>query len=435
MPRRARYVPLALIALLPMSGCQVAAQPAAADGGTASPASTVASAASETASAPREGQASPGDTRPAFSDWVSDFRGVAREQGIDAATLDAAFDDIEYLPSVIRHDRAQPEFTRQVWDYLDTAVSAARVRQGRSAWEAHRQAIAAAGQRYGVPPEVLVAIWGIESNYGGNFGNYETIDALATLGYDGRRPDFARSELLSALRILQRGDIDREHMRGSWAGAMGHTQFLPSSFEQYARDADGDGRRDIWGSVADVMASTAYYLSRVGWRQGEPWGIEVRLPDDFDYARTELDVRQDSRAWAAQGVTARHAGALPTFSDASVIAPAGDQGPAFLVGGNFRVIMRYNASTSYALAVGLLADRLAGRPGLVADWPRDEPALSRRQVELLQRRLNAAGFDVGAPDGVIGPNTRGGVRAYQRSLGETPDGFATLELLERLGDG
>ncbi|HET8790418.1 MAG TPA: lytic murein transglycosylase, partial [Modicisalibacter sp.] len=270
------------------------------------------------------------------------------------------------------------------------------------------------------------------SNYGGNFGNFSTIDALATLGYDGRRPDFARSQLMAALRILERGDISRERMRGSWAGAMGHTQFIPTSFEAYARDADGDGRRDIWGSIADVMASTAYYLDKAGWQTDKPWGVEVRLLASFDYAQTELSTRRSSQDWKAQGVTPMRGDSLPDFSEASVIAPAGASGPAFLVGHNFRVIMRYNASTSYALAVGLLSNRLTGQPGVAAEWPRDEPALSRTQVKQLQTRLNANGFEVGTPDGIIGPNTRSGLREFQRSIGEIPDGFATLDLLERL---
>lgn len=372
--------------------------------------------------------------REDFSAWVQGFRRDALAQGINAVTLAAAFDPVRYQPRIIELDRSQPEFTRQVWDYLDTAVSAARVAQGRERLGSYRQVIESASQRYGIPAEILVAIWGIESNYGANFGSFSTIDALATLGYDGRRPDFARSELMSALRILERGDIDRDRMRGSWAGAMGHTQFLPSSFEAYARDADNDGRRDIWGSIPDVMASTANYLAEAGWRSDEPWGVEVRLPEGFDYAQTELDTRRASQAWADLGVRPARGDGLPSLASASVIAPAGAQGPAFLVGQNFRVIMRYNASTSYALAVALLSERLAGNPGVMAEWPREEPALSRTQVKALQHSLNERGFNVGTPDGIIGPNTRRGLREYQRSLGMTPDGFATLSLLERLQD-
>nr|WP_298410787.1 lytic murein transglycosylase [uncultured Halomonas sp.] len=367
-----------------------------------------------------------------FSEWIADFKRDARAEGINEVTLNAAFDAIQLQPRIIELDRSQPEFSRQVWDYLDSAVSDARVAQGKAQLDKHGRAIEAASERYGVPGSILVAIWGIESNYGSNFGSFSTIDALATLGYDGRRPDFARSELMAALRILQRGDIDRDHMRGSWAGAMGHTQFIPSSFEAYAQDGDNDGRRDIWGSIPDVMASTANYLAKAGWRKGEPWGLEVRLPEDFDYAQTELANRQSSQAWAAQGVTAVKGASLPMLESAAVIAPAGAQGPAFLVGHNFRVIMRYNASTSYALAVGLLAKRITGETGVQGDWPRGEKALSRTQVEELQALLNARGMAVGKPDGILGPNSRKGIREYQRHLGKTPDGFATLRLLQRL---
>lgn len=369
-----------------------------------------------------------------FNDWVADFRRQAGSSGIDAATLAAAFDSVRYQPSIIEFDRSQPEFTRPVWEYLDTAVSQSRVKQGRARLEEHRPAIEIASKRYGVPKGILVAIWGIESNYGSNFGDFSTINALSTLGYDGRRPELATRELMAALRILQRGDIDRAHMRGSWAGAMGHTQFLPSSFEAYARDADGDGRRDIWGNIADVMASTANYLAEAGWHSGAPWGMEVRLPEGFDYAQTELANRQSSQAWAAQGVEPMRGGELPDLSDAAVIVPAGAHGPAFLVGHNFRMIMRYNASTSYALAVALLSDRIKGRSGVVADWPRGESVLSRTQVKQLQVQLNARGFDVGEPDGIMGPNTRRGLRGFQASLGMIPDGFATQRLLRKLSN-
>lgn len=425
MRRHACLVSSLLAATLLASGCQSVA---ATDG---TPAQSVTSS-SRSASDNSRQATPPSEARQDFATWVREFRRTASQQGIDDTTLVAAFDPVRYQPRIIELDRSQPEFTRQVWDYLDTAVSPARVTQGQARLAEHRRVIEAASEHYGVPAEVLVAIWGIESNYGSNFGSFSTIDALATLGYDGRRPDFARSELMSALRILQRGDIDRDHMRGSWAGAMGHTQFLPSSFEAYARDADGDGRRDIWGSIADVMASTANYLAQAGWQPGEPWGREVRLPQGFDYSQTELDTRRTSQAWAEMGVQPVRGDTLPDLASASVIAPAGAQGPAFIVGDNFRTIMRYNASTSYALAVALLSERLAGEPGLAADWPRHEQALSHAQIRQLQQALNAKGFEVGKPDGLIGPNTRRGLRAYQRSLGMVPDGFATLSLLQRL---
>ncbi|WP_372610058.1 lytic murein transglycosylase [Halomonas sp.] len=367
-----------------------------------------------------------------FPTWLARFRRDARAEGISEATLARALDGVRYRPRVIELDRSQPEFVRPIWEYLDTAVSATRVSNGRERLATYRDTAQRMEQRFGVPGEVIVAIWGIESNYGDNCGDFSTLESLATLAYEGRRRDFARGELLAALRILDEGDIAPERMVGSWAGAMGHTQFIPSSFEAYAVDGDGDGRRDIWGSIPDVMASTANYLARANWRQGEPWGVEVRLPEAFDYSQTELATRRASREWAAQGVGSVTGESLPGFESASIIAPAGARGPAFLVGPNYRSILRYNNATSYALAVGTLADRIAGRQGVVQGWPRDEQPLMRRQVRDMQEALNARGFEVGVPDGIMGPNTRRGLRTYQRSIGVTPDGFATLRLLERL---
>jgi membrane-bound lytic murein transglycosylase B len=277
-----------------------------------------------------------------------------------------------------------------------------------------------------------VAIWGMESNYGANFGDIPVIDALATLGFEGRRAAWAGGQLLAALKILQSGDIDRSRMVGSWAGAMGQTQFLPSTFLACAVDADGDGRRDLWGSMADAMASTANFLAQSGWLPGQAWGAEVRLPSGFDHGRADASVRQPSTAWAAEGVQPVASTTLPDFADAELLLPAGAWGPAFLVGPNFRAILRYNNSTSYALAVGLLAQGVAGGVGVQAPWPRELSALSRSQLLALQTALNERGFPSGTPDGMMGPATREGIRRYQRSLGLPADGFPSLDLLQRL---
>ncbi len=367
-----------------------------------------------------------------FDRWVADFRAGARAAGIDEATLGAALDGVRHLPRVVELDRAQPEFTRPVWQYLDTAVSPQRVTQGQDKLQQVQAEAAAAAGRYGVPPAILVAIWGMESNYGGNYGNLPTIDALATLGFDGRREAWARGQLLAALRILQRGDIERAQMIGSWAGAMGQTQFLPSVFLAHAVDADGDGRRDIWYSLADVMASTANFLAHSGWQRGQPWAVEVRLPAGFDVGRADPALRQSSAQWATEGVSAADGTPLPELPDAALLLPAGARGPAFLTGPNFRTLLRYNNSTSYALGVGLLAQRLAGGPGVQAAWPRDLQPLTRSQLLEMQTALNERGFDSGTPDGVVGPATRGALRLYQRSLGLPADGYPTLELLQRL---
>lgn len=382
------------------------------------------------AAASNSAQAAPASQ--GFAAWLQEMRDTARAEGIAADTLTQALDPAEYLPEVVKRDRSQPEFTRQIWEYLDTAVSDARVSNGRRTFAEHRAAATQAAERYGIAAEVLVAIWGMESNYGSHFGNFRTIDALATLGFDGRRSTFARRELLAALKIVDSGDIDRERMRGSWAGAMGHTQFLPTSFRAYAVDADADGRRDIWDSIPDVMASTANYLDRAGWIEGEPWGLEVTLPEGFDYSLTGRDKDRSVAAWQRMGVRAARGDALPELTRAAVILPAGAQGPAFLVGRNFDAILRYNNATSYALGVGLLAQRIAGSDGLQADWPRHLAALSRDQIREMQQLLNALGYDVGTPDGIVGPNTRHGLRGFQRRIGETPDAFPTYALLERL---
>ncbi|MES2102325.1 MAG: lytic murein transglycosylase [Pseudomonadota bacterium] len=367
-----------------------------------------------------------------FARWVTNFRVSASAAGIDDATLRVAFDEVRYLPRVVELDRAQPEFTRTVRDYLDAAVSPQRVALGQAKLLEFRAEVDAAAARYGVPAAIVIAIWGIESNYGSNHGSIPTIDALATLGFEGRREDWARGQLLAALKIIRSGDITRAQMIGSWAGAMGQTQFLPSVFLAAAVDADGDGRRDIWGSMADVTASTANFLKASGWQAGQAWGAEVQLPRGFDVGRADDTLRQSSAQWAAEGVAAIDGAPLPAFADATLLLPARARGPAFLVGPNFRVILRYNNSTSYALAVGLLAQRVAGGPGVQAPWPPDLIALTRSQVMALQTALNARGFASGAPDGVIGPATRAGVRGYQRSVGLPADGYPTLELLQRI---
>lgn len=374
----------------------------------------------------------PAGVGQAFAVWIRDFRVTAKAAGIRESTLDAALADVQYLPHVIERDRSQSEFTRTVWDYLDTAVSPGRIARGQERLFEVRAAADDASARYGVPAPVLVAIWGMESNYGGNYGNVSVIDALATLGADGRRAAWARTQLLAALTILQNGDIDRQRMVGSWAGAMGQTQFLPSNFLAYAVDADGDGRRDIWGSMPDVLASTANFLARSGWRSGQPWGTEVRLPQGFDAGRADPDIRQAGATWAAEGIHSVDGTALPDLPDSAVWLPAGAGGPAFLVGPNFRTLLRYNNATSYALAVGLLAQQLAGGPGVQADWPRDLSPLSRNQIEALQTALNGRGFTSGKPDGVVGPATRAAVRSFQRSVGIPADGYPTTGLLQQL---
>jgi lytic murein transglycosylase len=367
-----------------------------------------------------------------FARWVAGFMDSARAAGMDDATLHAAFDGARYVPRAVDADRRQPEFTRAVWDYVDAIVSPARIQRGQQKLAEVQAPLDAAAARYGVPQATIVAIWGMESDYGANYGDIPTIDALATLGFEGRREAWARDQLMAALKILRGGDIDRAHMIGSWAGAMGQTQFLPSAFLAYAVDADGDGRRDIWGSMADVTASTANFLARSGWQAGQAWGAEVKLPDAFDAGRADDSVRQPSARWAAEGVVTMDGTPLPEIPDGAILLPAGARGPAFLVGANFRTLLRYNNATSYALAVSLLAQRIAGGPGVQAAWPRELQALSRDQVRALQAALNDRGFAAGAADGQFGPASRQALRAWQRTRGLPADGFPTRDVLSAL---
>lgn len=367
-----------------------------------------------------------------FDEWLADFRKDALAQGIRPATFDRAFAKVRLSDRVIELDRSQPEFARQVWQYLDSADSDQRVKDGRAKLDANSNLLRRISQRSGVPAEILVAFWGIETDFGKSTGGFSVINALATLAYEGRRAAYFRTELMAALRILDAGDIPLERMDGSWAGAMGQTQFMPTIFLKYATDEDHDGRRDIWGSAPDVFASTANFVLGNGWRSGERWGEEVTLPSGFPYDQAELTIAKPASEWGRMGVRTME-GAVPAGEDAaSILLLAGYAGPAFLVRENYRAIMRYNPSTSYALAVAILADRLQGRPGVRGSWPRHERALSQAERQELQQRLTDLGYAPGSIDGIIGANTRNAVRRFQAATSLVPDGFATASLLERL---
>lgn len=389
------------------------------------------------ASQPAPASASPEPALPApdsaahrFAVWLAGFRAEARLAGIDEDTLERALDGVRYLPRVVEQDRSQPEFTRAIWDYVDSIASSARVTRGLEKLQQWRTAAHAAQARFGVPAPVLMAVWGMESNFGSHYGNLPVVDALATLAFDGRRETWARSELLAALRIVQRGDMTRTQMLGSWAGAMGQTQFIPSIYLAHGVDADEDGRVDIWGSIPDVLASTANFIARSGWQANEPWGVEVAVPAGFDWIRADPSVRQSTNRWAQEGLRSPDGSALPPMADASLLLPAGARGPAFLVGANYRALLRYNNASSYALAVGLLSQRLGGGPSLHTPWPRDLRPLTRSEVSALQTALNQRGFQSGAVDGRAGAATRKAVQLFQRSQGLPADGYPTVELLE-----
>lgn len=370
-----------------------------------------------------------------FAEWQQGFRQQALRSGVDAQLFDRAFQGVTPDMSVIKADRSQPEFSRPVWEYLDGAISPTRVRRGQAMLDQYADVLTSIEQRYGVERQVLVAVWGMESSFGQIQGDKSVIRSLATLAYEGRRPEFAQSQLLAALQILQNGDIQPERMLGSWAGAMGQTQFIPTTYNSHAVDFDGDGRRDIWNSAADALASTAHYLQSSGWQSGQTWGLEVRLPDGFDYALADGSSRKPVSEWQRLGVATMPGGAVPAGSEnasAALLLPAGYRGPAFLVFDNFRAILKYNNSSSYALGVSLLAQRFQGSGYIQGTWPKDDMPLTRTERIELQSLLSARNYDAGAPDGIIGANTRKAIRSAQQTMGWPADGYPTHKLLEAL---
>lgn len=370
---------------------------------------------------------------PGFDAWVAGFRPRALGQGIAPATFDAAFAQAGFLPGVIERDRNQTEFTRTMEDYLAIAASEERVSMGRDMLRRHAAVLQRIDARFGVEPHVVVAVWGMESFYGTRRGDVPVVSALATLAYDGRRGAFFESQLVAALKIIQNGDVAASAMTGSWAGAMGHTQFIPTSYLAYAVDFTGDGRRDIWSEdPTDALASTAAYFNRSGWRRGQPWGVEVRLPAGFSGPFGRGTTRSAS-AWAAAGVRDMDGRQVPDHGPASIIAPMGPRGPAFMVFPNFGVIGRYNNAENYMIGIGHLSDRLAGGPPIRGSFPPDAQGMTIDDRRALQRRLTAAGFDTGGADGVIGQRTRDAIAAYQRAAGLPVDGEPSLALLARLG--
>ena len=372
-------------------------------------------------------------TEAGFAAWVAGFRTRALAAGITPQTFDAALRDARFDPAVVEKDRNQSEFTKAIWDYLDSAVSDARIENGEAALRDNLALLKRIEAAYGVDKEVVVAVWGLESAYGSYRGDYPLIGTLATLAYDTRRGTFFEGQLLAALTIVQSGDAGATAMTGSWAGAMGHTQFIPTSYLAHAVDFTGDGRRDIWSDdPTDALASTAAYLANAGWQTGRPWGVEVTLPPGFDYGETGERVKKPVTDWQALGVRMADGGPLPDHGPASVLLPAGALGAAFLIFANFQVIEKYNTADAYVIGIGHLADRIAGGPPIRAAWPRQDRALKFDERVELQQRLAAAGFDPGAADGKIGPNTIAALRAFQRSIGAVPDGYASLEMLQKL---
>ncbi len=372
-----------------------------------------------------------------FDHWLKSFRAEAAAAGISDSVLDEALTGLSINPRVYELNDNQPEFSRGIWDYLDSAVSATRINNGRTKYLENQRLFTLIENAYGVDAETIAAIWGLESSYGAIMGDYDAIQALATLAFEGRRTGYGRSQLIGALKIIQHGYAGRGELKGSWAGAMGHTQFIPTTYLSYAIDHDGDGRRDIWANLGDVFASTANYLSVSGYRANEPWGVEVRLPSGFDYSLADSDVKKAVVEWAAGGVEAIRGPSLIERFDPNMrgrlIIPAGARGPAFIVFDNFGAILKYNRSTSYALAVSLLAEEIAGRSGAVtASWPRDDRPLTLDERKALQQALKDRGFDPGPVDGIIGAGTKRALRAWQQQAGLPADGYASAAVLDAL---
>ena len=331
-------------------------------------------------------------------------------------------------PAIIALTHKQSEFVKPVWSYLDGSVSNARVAQGEARAREYASVLERITQKTGVDPYVVVAIWGIETNFGAAAGSKDIFRSLATLAFERYRGEFFRDELIEAMAILQQGHTNRSAMKGSWAGAMGHTQFMPSTFRQYAVDGNGDGRRDIWNDPVDALASTANYLKEKGWIRDLPWGYEVILPKGFDYKFRRGTFNQ----FSGRGVKRADGDTLAGNADAMLFMPAGARGPAFLITQNYAAIKAYNASDAYALAVAHLSDRIAGGPAIQGDWPRDEKPMGLKERMAIQKKLKALGYDIGEPDGRFGSKTREALIAFQEKSGLLPDGYPNAATVQRL---
>jgi lytic murein transglycosylase len=368
-----------------------------------------------------------------FSACVSGLWPEAARRGISRASFTA--DTAQLTPDLRILDLLdrQPEFTKSFWDYLDALVTEKRMQRGREVLAEHRVAFDAVERGYGVDRHVIAAIWAIETNFSASSGDRPVLRSTATLACIGRRQNYFRDEFLSALEILHRGDVRPEQLKGSWAGAFGPTQFMPTAFKRYAVDFDGDGRRDVTGSIPDMLASTANKLRKDGWQSGETWGYEVVVPQGFNYLLAAKTRQLTLREWERQGIRRVGGQSFPRPDDRGyLLVPAGAQGPGFVMLRNFRVIMRYNPSEAYAMAIGHLADRMRGGGSFVQPWPRHERVLSRSERVELQQHLARMGYDVGHPDGRLGGKTRTALRAFQRRSGATPDGFASVSVLTAL---
>jgi len=371
-------------------------------------------------------------TPPPFETWLDKLKQDAQKRGVRREILTRALKGVKPILRVIELDRRQPEFTLTLSSYFRKAISDKRIANGKAMLKRHSTLLKRVETKFGAQPRFLVAFWGLESNFGKYTGTFPVVGALVTLAHDRRRAKFFREQLLSALELMDRGHIPT-NVKGSWAGAMGNHQFIPTTYKGYAIDFDGDGKRDLWGSLPDIFASAANYLSRSGWQGDKTWGREATIPGNFDISLTGMEIHKTLRQWNEMGVRRNDGRKLPHIDiDASLLMPAGYKGPAFLVYKNYRTILIWNRSHLYALAIGHLADRLIGIGPLKKQPSTADVPLSRANIKALQAALNNLGLNAGVPDGVLGPKTRAAVRAYQKTAGLPPDGYATMKLVERV---
>lgn len=368
-----------------------------------------------------------------FDQWLANFKQRALKAGISAKTFDQAFEGVSVDQSVIRSDRKQPEFRRTFFQYLNTAVSATRISQGQNNFRRYQRTLKSVQQKYGIPVEILTAFWGMETNYGGFTGNRPIIQSLATLAYDPRRSDFFSKELIAALKILDKGHVKLTDMKGSWAGAMGQVQFMPSNYLKYAIDGDGNGKINLWTSLPDAFNSAGNFLQTLGWNPAETWGYEVQLPKNFDYALADGKIEKTIAQWKKLGVIGKDpTGKTRPHHRARLILPSDYRGPAFLVFDNFNVIKRWNNSTNYALAVGYLSQKITQGPDLSKQRPHSDAHLQRSELIQLQTLLNQLGYAAGTADGIAGSKTRSALRAFQKANNLPADGYPSPNMLRVL---
>ena len=377
----------------------------------------------------------PASAQASFQSCLAGLKSAAAQRGVSSATFDRAMAGVTPDMKIIELMDNQPEFKTPIWDYLGTLVDEEKVAEGREMLRRHARTLAAAEQRFGVDRHTIVAVWGVESDFGKAQGRFPLVQALSTGAcLAPRRNAFFRGELISTLLIIQRGDVEPSRLTGSWAGAFGHTQFIPSTYLRLAVDGDGDGRRDLVDSIPDALHSTANFMDKAGWVTGATWGYEVQVPRSYTDP-TGRNPKRPLSHWQAQGIVKYDGSGLTGTGNAGLLMPAGRNGPAFLVFKNYDAAYSYNGADSYALAISLLSDRLRGRPGIQADWPTDDPPLSREQRRELQRLLIGRGFNVGEPDGAVGSLTRAAIREIERRIGMPQTGRPGAKVLRALRDG